>query len=67
MSKNTKGIIFDLDDTLIDNEQFKDCSDKIFIFLLKKYNSVKKLKKLNIKIFIEKFISNYLKKKIAIY
>ena len=33
MSKNTKGIIFDLDDTLIDNEQFKkDCSDKIFIF-----------------------------------
>ena len=67
MSKNTKGIIFDLDDTLIDNEQFKkDCSDKIFyFFLLKKYNSVKKLKKIKYKdIHRKNFISNYLKKKL---
>ena len=32
MSKNTKGIIFDLDDTLIDNEQFKKIVVIKFLF-----------------------------------
>jgi len=66
MSKKTKGVIFDLDDTLIDNEQFKkDCGDKVFyFFFLKKFNSVKKFKKIEYKnVHRKNFISNYLKKK----